>query len=316
MFKPMLACDSDVNKIKFPVFIQPKVDGVRGLNRQGSLLGRSLKSPKNKFTRERWSFPQFNGFDGELYSGYSQTIPDLCRITSSDVGTIEGNPITSWMVFDLLDSEIITMPYDYRFKALEYRVSELKLKHPELEKVLVLPNNILCNSLDDFLYFESKFLQEGYEGIIIRGINSMYKHGRSTIREGGLLRLKRFIDIEAKVIELVEGEKNNNIEQTNELGHTFRSSHKENKVGNGMVGSLTCKLIDNVFDPQTKEILFEKGQIITVSPGKMTHEERIYYWNNQAQLLDQIIKFKTFPKGVKDKPRFPTFVAIRSKEDL
>ena len=33
------------------------------------------------------------------------------------------------------------------------------------------------------------------------------------------------------------------------------------------------------------------------------------------ELVGHTIKFKTFPKGIKNKPRFPTFVSIRADSD-
>ena len=117
------------------------------------------------------------------------------------------------------------------------------------------------------------------------------------------LRIKRFVEEEAYVLGIIEGEENQNEEQTNELGQTFRSSHQENKVPNGMVGSMLCRDI-------------KSGQEIVVGAGNMKHHERVHFFENQAQLLGKIIKYKFFPKGVKDKPRFPTYKCFRDKADM
>ena len=85
---------------------------------------------------------------------------------------------------------------------------------------------------------------------------------------------------------------------------------------NGQVGSLRGTLLADIYDPITKVKLLEKGQEITISPGNMSHDMRKHYWLRPEELLQHVVKFKFFPKGLKDKPRFPTFVCIRSKEDM
>lgn len=90
------------------------------------------------------------------------------------------------------------------------------------------------------------------------------------MKEGGLLRIKRFVDFEFVVDEILEGEENQNEAQTNELGKTFRSSHQENKVANGMIGAMIGRTTAVVKEGST--VLFEKGQEVKVSAGCLTHE--------------------------------------------
>ena len=44
MIKPQLASNYEEGNIQLPTFAQPKIDGVRGLNLDGNLVGRSLKA--------------------------------------------------------------------------------------------------------------------------------------------------------------------------------------------------------------------------------------------------------------------------------
>ena len=116
---------------------------------------------------------------------------------------------------------------------------------------------------------------------------------------------------------ITEGDRNDNVAQINELGRTFRTSHQENKVPNGMVGSIQMKSLEDVYDPQDKtKLLIAKGSLFNAAPGALTHDERNFYFENQHRFLEQIAKVKFFPKGIKDKPRFPQFFSLRSKEDL
>jgi len=313
--KPMLASDAVESKIRFPCIIQPKIDGVRTLHTTGKLTGRSLKQHRNEYVNYIFDWRFFIGFDGEMTCA-EETHPDLCRITSSALSTIEGEPKLKWWLFDFVIDETRNVPYNKRLEILKIEVEGLIRNAPKVAEYIAVIEWELCENLEQLLAFEEKCLERGFEGIIIRDPNGLHKQGRSTVREMGLLRIKRFVEEETVVKRLIEGETNNNVAQTNELGKTFRSSHKENKVGNGMLGSMECELLKDVHDPQTKKKLFSKGDIITVSPGTMTHNDRFMYFQQPELILEKVIKFKFFPKGVKDKPRFPIFQSIKIGSDL
>lgn len=305
--KPMLALNYDEGKLRFPLGVQPKIDGVRGLNMNGALTARSLKPHGNAYTRDFYSGFEFVGLDGELAAGH-ETDKALCRTTTSAVSTHEGEPFTLWHVFDYVTPETYHRTYATRYNLLVARVHNLQQQFTKCGHLRVVPMTI-CDTLEQVLRCDEENLDLGYEGTIIRGLASPHKEGKSTIREGGLLRIKRFIQEEAIVKSIVEGNHNGNIAQINELGKTFRTSHQENKVPNGRVGSMICEIIKD-------SELFKKGQIITVSKGEMTDDLAKYYFEHPEELLEQIIKFNHFPKGVKDKPRFPTWASMRSKEDM
>jgi DNA ligase-1 len=177
----------------------------------------------------------------------------------------------------------------------------------------VVPMEI-CENLEQLLYWDAKWLELGYEGTIIRRLNAAHKEGRSTVLQGQLLRIKRFIEAEATVLAIEEGNANENEAQTNELGHTFRTSHQDNKVPNGLVANLQCSILEDIH--YDGGLLFSAGQVITVSPGNMDHDMRKHYFENQSEIVQHVIKFKFFPKGIKNKPRFPTYVCHRSAEDM
>jgi DNA ligase-1 len=309
--KPLLAEDYDPSKLVFPLGIQPKIDGVRGLTTEGHLTGRSLKKHKNKYTTAFYSIPEYANMDGELAVN-DERHPDLCRLTSSALSTIKGEPFSLWHVFDCLRKEVLAAPYKERHAYLtqyvHYEQTQGRCMHAR-----VVPMEI-ANSLEEVEAADAKFLADGYEGTIIRGLNASHKEGRSTVLQGQLLRIKQFIDAEATVLSIVEGTANENEAQTNELGNTFRSSHQENKVPNGMVGNLQCQVLQDV-KYQGKLVLAQE-QLITVSAGNMDHPTRKHLFEHPEEILNHIITFKFFPKGIKDKPRFPTYKSHRSAVDM
>lgn len=313
--KPMLASDWDETKIRFPVIAQPKIDGVRAMNLNGVLTGRSLKQHANRYVTEFFSHQSMIGFDGEMAAQH-ECHPDLCRLTTSALSTIEGNPFVLWWVFDYITNETHNLPYSERLSALTAKVQEFHLDLPGLTPghyLRVVPS-LLVHTMEGLLEFDQRCLDMGFEGTIIRDPNGKHKQGRSTVKEGGLLRIKRFIEVEVVVTEIIEGEMNGNDAQVNELGLQFRSSHQENMVPNGMVGAMMGRLIADVVSGG--KVLFRKDDIVKVGAGRMPHEDRVRFFQNPHLLLGQIVKFKLFPKGVKDKPRFPTFQSLRSLTDM
>lgn len=294
--KPMKAENAELDKLRFPVLAQPKIDGVRGLNVAGQLRTRTLKPFANLKLMEKYSHPLFAGLDGELWHRDRYGEASLCRDTTSVVNTILMTAPIHWTIFDDFSPDVIRLPYEVRLSRVFYRA--LELQDAGFDFLHAIETRRIEN-LSELLSFEEEMLAQGYEGVILRDPKGNYKNGRSTVREGGLLRIKRFVDREATVVKLVEAMENLNEKTTNALGLSERSSHQENKIGKQMVGALICET--------------EDGQLITVGPGEMTHGERLLYWERPELIVGKPITYKCFPHGEKLAPRFPTFKTIREE---
>lgn len=302
IIKPMLAEDYEEDKIPFPIGIQPKIDGVRGLNLTGKLTGRSLKCHRNIYHTSYFSRPIFLGLDGELAS-LDECHPSLCRITTGNLNRIQGESWMTWHLFDYIVPETINLIYEERYARLEKRFTQIQIENPDLSTRLRVVPMFIARNIEQLRAQDEQWLAAGYEGTILRRLDGLYKQGRSTVKEAGLLRIKHFTEEDAIVIDIIEGNANNNIAIKNQLGRTERSSSKANLVSNGLIGSLICKDI-------------KTGKIITVAAGSMDHKERKFYFENPKLIINQVIKYKCFPKGVLNKPRFPTFQSFRIQSDL
>lgn len=307
--KPHLLDDWQPDKLVFPMIGQPKVDGVRALNLTGKLTARSLKPFKNKYLTSRFSHSALIGFDGEM-AAERETHPDLCRMTTSATGTILGEPYVLWWLFDYVTTETRDLRYVDRMDCLRETIMEV----PDyLRAHLRVMPSIVLNNLAELEAYDDGNLEAGFEGTVLCGMDAAHKDGRA----GKKLikwRIKRFVDFEFRVHTIIEGEANENEAQINELGHTFRSSHQENKVANGMVGAMLGTVLADVKDGDT--ILFPKGAEVRVGAGCLTHDQRRHYFINQNEFMSLIHKAKFFPKGIKDKPRFPTWQTFRNAEDM
>lgn len=311
--KPMLATDADESKLRFPLGMQVKIDGVRALTPEGHMVGRSGKQLGNRYTTAFYTREEYAYLDGEL-AAELETHPDLCRITSSATSTHAGQPYTIWHVFDFLHPEFVALDYAARHAGLTAYIKEMQERSLCLN-ARVVPLHI-ANSLEELLAFEEWALTQGYEGIIIRDLAGAHKQGRSTVKQMGLLRIKRFLDFECVVKGIVEGQHNGNEAEYSPHGYVERSTHQENMVPNGMVGAMQCVVIKDVEDPVTKMIVLRAGQDVTVGPGNMPHAQRKEYLEQPLGLLEHVIKAKFFPKGIKDKPRFPTYISHRDSADM
>jgi DNA ligase 1 len=289
--KPMLAATASQDNIKLPALASAKLDGIRGIIKGGVVLSRSLKPIPNKIVQGIYGRPEFNGLDGEFIVG-SPTAEDVYRKTNSKLMTIEGDADeVTFFAFDMWNQNDI---YANRFKALTKIL-------PNIQEVKIHENS-LVKTLDEVDNIENLYVNEGYEGLMLRDPNSPYKFGRSTVNQAYLLKIKRFEDAEAVIIGFAELMHNDNEATVNELGYTERSSHKENKRPSGTLGTLKVKCLKNGWE-------FEIGTGFTAS-------QRKELWDIRDTLTNKIVKYKYFPVGMKDLPRHPVFLGFRSKLDL
>lgn len=300
-FKPHLACDIDLDKVKFPVAVMRKYDGCRLLVVDNKAVGRSLKAYKNWKLTLTFSDPLLNGFDMEVI-GTFENDPDLCRHTTSLVNTIEGDLPPSVKVFDYLTEDTKHLGYVDRISKLSDHLD----KHYEFFSTFPVkietPEMAVCHNVSDIEAIYNQCLIDNYEGIIIRSMYGKHKDGRCTVKEGNYLRLKPTGDAEGVVVRLEEAYENLNEAKTNELGHTERSTHQENMVPKGMIGALWLQLPD--------------GSEVKVGAGKLNHAERKYYWDNPCEIIGKVVKYAFLATGQKDAPRHPRFISFRVAEDM
>ncbi len=277
MFRPMLAGEAALQHLKFPIYASPKLDGVRAIVREGVVYSRSNKPIPNQYVQK--AFSGFEHYDGELIVG-EPTAHDCYRQTVSTVMS-QSPLITTFHAFDHVGMPFT--PFNHRLGQLEPAAN-----------LQVLEQKLIQN-MEDLLRYEAKLLNLGYEGLILRAPHAPYKMGRSSMREGYLLKLKRFTDAEFAVVGFEERMHNGNEATTNELGRTARSSHQANKTGRGDLGALICQYGDTTFNVGTG---FDDA-------------ERVEIWENRDKYLGATAKVKFFMVGMKDLPRHPVFLGWR-----
>ncbi len=287
IFKPMLATDADLDKLRFPLLASAKLDGVRAVVRDGVVYSRSNKPIPNKYVQDCLS--KYDGLDGELIVGLP-TSHSVYRDTVSHV-----------MAHDKADYDLRFYVFDHVSRPTNsYWLRSKSIGDASNMPFCVLHEQKLIHTPYELDCYESDCLVAGYEGLILRDPNAPYKMGRSTVKEGYLLKLKRFLDSEALVIGFEERMHNGNVATTNELGRTKRSSHQANKSGRGDLGALICE---------------RDGVQFNIGTG-FTDDERARVWADRDNYLGKLAKFKFFPVGVKEAPRHPVFLGWRDVRDM
>ena len=130
---------------------------------------------------------------------------------------------------------------------------------------------------------EEQLLALGYEGLMLRRLASPYKFGRSTVSEGYLLKLKRCAHDEARIVGLQQ--------LVNQHGQAEE-----------MLGAFVVEDIKN-------------GVRFNVGSG-LNHSERQSFWQMGSAMLGKLLRYRHFPVGAKDKPRFPVYAGLRSALDM
>lgn len=287
MSKPMLAASVKyTDDLEYPLLCTPKLDGIRCLIQNGQAVSRSLKPIRNRYIQSTLGKPRFEGLDGELMLKEEASFQE---VTSAIMST-DGEPDFHFVVFDRWD---LRTGYEDRVNTL------LRTTWPDFIEILE-PEKV--NDKNEFASLAAAFLEEGFEGIIARRATGKYKHGRSTIREQGLLKWKPVLDSEAEVLDYYEEMHNENEAMTNALGRTERSTAKDGLKGKGRLGGFVLRDL-------------KSGVEFRCGSG-LDEQQRIEFWQLGGRLRGRTVKYKYQSEGAKDKPRFPIFLGFRDPEDM
>lgn len=281
--RPMLASNApdDLNSIVYPILCSTKLDGIRALKLDGKIKSRSLKEIPNLFVRkELQNLP--DGLDGELMSDGE------FNLIQSDVMSEDGEPNFKFHVFDLISD-----------KGYWDRINSISINHP---RVVVIKCE-LVNNEKELVSLLDQTLKGGNEGLIARSIDGPYKFGRSTPKEGFMMKIKPFEDTEGVVVGFEERLKNTNEKKINELGLTKRSFKLSGMVPSGTLGVII------VSHP-------EFGLVRIGGGVGLTKNLRDMIWSNRDKFLGKILKFKFQRMGSIDKPRIGTFLGFRNELDM
>jgi len=203
-FEPMLAFElKQYEKLLFtvPTFVQPKLDGVRCILKDGKLTTRAGKSIISCPHLEIDAF----FFDGELYCNELKNnfnkIISLVRKTKPNQEDLEEskNLIQYWAY----DNPAFEGTFSQRYARLA-RQLDVNFERSELGKYIKLVPVYEVKSMEEINKYHAQFLEEGYEGTMIRMDLGRYENKRSK----QLLKYKNFQDAEFLILDVKTGSGN------------------------------------------------------------------------------------------------------------
>ena len=294
-FRPMLAAKAArLEDLRYPLLASAKLDGVRATFSDGKLFSRSMKPIPNRAIQKYFSelASVVNCLDGELLVGAHDN--NVYRRTMSAVMSHDGDPMPDlvWWIFDQVRTN---EPFEERLSRAAQRIYG---KH-DCTAVKIL-NHKYVHTPEEVLAHHAKMIDQGHEGLVLRDPQGQYKQGRSTLNEQGMIKVKVFNDSEAVVLGVVELMHNDNEQTVSEIGLSKRSSHKAGKRASGMMGAL-----------QVRDCV--TGVEFEIGTG-FTDVDRRAMWVHPP--VGELVKYKYFAYGVKDRPRHPVFLGYRAKIDL
>ena len=298
-FEPMLAPAEDpltypryFQELKFPLRCSNKIDGIRGVTIDDAILSRKLIAHPNAYAQDR--FAGINGLDGEICEG-NITDWDLVHRTG---GTLRSHYKTADLHFYVFDS---IMPED-KEKSFEERLDIARDLIEMYDNPYVhLLEHKLCHNLEELLNAEAEALEAGFEGLMMRNPDGHYKYGRATWREGLIMKLKRFEEIEGVVVGVEEKMHNTNEDVRGNTGKAKRGFSQEGLVPAGTVG---------------KFIVEVNGAIETVAPGAFNHAQLQRLWNNPSLYMGKTIRVRHTPHGALNGLRQARAAGFRDSYDL
>lgn len=295
MKKVMLAANEQPNldELDYPVLASGKIDGVRICIQDGKCVaGRSLKPSINKWVIDALSDPIYDGLDGELTLAGEDW--NNFNKNQSVIMTKSGKPpALIFHVFDEMSDYALTKQAIHRKEYAKQHVEAITRVHEKFHPDLSIRfcEQRLVHNAEDLRNMYDDYRALGYEGLIVMKPTSYYKHGRSTLNQGIMLKLKPSEDSEAVITGMEE------LMHNTDAGN---SKLKENLVPGNMMGKLNVRW---------------KGKLFNIGTG-FSHEQRKEMWENQDKYLGKLAKFKYMeltPYGI---PRSPVFIGIRHKDDL
>ncbi len=197
-YYPMLAYQYNLKKseIKFPCYVQPKLDGVRCVVVGNKLYSRNgNRFPELPHIEEELKLKNLDNLilDGELYTddiNFEKIVGLVKKGKKSEEDII--NTLKIYLnIFDYIDKN--NLQFEQRLKNLNNFFEKNKnmkyIKQVKTEE---------CQQEKNIEEFLEKYTKEKYEGLIIRNKSGLYEENTRSIH---LQKLKKFIDEEFEIID-------------------------------------------------------------------------------------------------------------------
>jgi hypothetical protein len=203
--------------MKYPVYVQPKLDGTRALSymdknskvviysRRGKDITELnyLRSEIKSLILKLKSLSNVNWYlDGEMYKD-GESLQTINGFISQEIDSKRfskyGDLRIMLNVFDMFSDENPKEPYSKRLALLSSAFKSGSYKY------ITLVNTTLVHNKEENDKLYKSFLKKGLEGSVIRKINFLYKISKKEIRTKDVVKRKPRLSGEFKVVGYKEG---------------------------------------------------------------------------------------------------------------
>lgn len=207
---PMLAKAVNWDKVTYPCYIQPKLDGVRCL--MVSSINKS-RSPSTVFlSRSGKEYITLNHIRIDVDSHQYSYMPGEFILD----GEIYSDELTFQEIVSAVKKQ---KPDSLKLHFRAYDIVNDKKQYQRIEQVRELVDRIDSNYIqyvitvtasvkDDIIHHYNKWVSEGNEGAMIRHYNGIYGQGQ---RSSDLLKVKEFNDAEFEFISFEKGQRDEDL---------------------------------------------------------------------------------------------------------
>ncbi|MCK9543593.1 MAG: hypothetical protein M0R03_16365, partial [Novosphingobium sp.] len=196
--------------------------------------------------------------------------------------------------FDGIENDDFNKPFQQRYEDTGKWCSEF----PELVKRVI---HVVVNNPEEVQALFEQALEDGYEGLILRSLNGIYKFGRCSLSMDIIFKVKPFVTLDAQIIGVVQATivNPNADKKTNELGRSVTSKKKEDRIPIESASAFVVMYEGEKCKPTLDMSVSEKNEI----------------WKNKDSYIGRWIEYKGMLLGSLKVPRHPGFVRFREDKD-
>lgn len=289
-----------LEELAYPLAVSFKYDGFRLLRLGRLAVTRNIKPLPNIAIRE-WleGLHALRNCDGELIVG-SPTAPDCFKRTSSLVTTVHGGMSRDvrFVVFDWFGETLADLrtPYFDRWRRAADAMKQ------QMEPRVTCVGYRTARDAKDAALMEADAIARGYEGIMLRSPEGIYKMNRCTLKEQYLIAVKRFEDFEAEILDVLPRTRNDNEQTRDLLGRAKRSKVQANMVPLPVVGKFVVRELKG------------KRRTMECGTGQFTLDECARLWPIRRKLRGLVLNCRRQPDATGK--RFPRAAGFRSRIDF
>ncbi len=203
VFLPMLAHEFEKkkHKLKYPVHLQPKLDGLRALayweDNQVVLMSRGGKTWNIPHLSEALAkiLPKHKVIDGEIYK-HGTNLQNINKLAKKHREGPDGSITLEFHVFDCFTPDK-KEPWSERYECVR---TLLAVDRPSCVQWV---STSCWNTEEEVKAASQTYVELGYEGAIVRNLDGLYCLGE---RSSDLLKVKNFQDDEFEIVGHYLGE--------------------------------------------------------------------------------------------------------------